>query len=70
MALEFHCADVGVVCSTVTTAATRQELLAKVDEHARSAHGVALNETLVDFALTRVRGAGPSTEAGRPRDDG
>lgn len=55
MALEFHCADVGVACSTVTTAGTKEELLSKVSEHARSAHGVELNETLVDFALTRVR---------------
>ena len=58
MALEFHCADVGVACSTVTKAGTKEELLAKVSEHARSAHGVELNETLVDFALTRVRSPG------------
>lgn len=64
MALEFACADVGVACSTVTKAGTKEELLAKVDEHAQAAHGVALNETLVDYALTKVRGAGEDPEAG------
>lgn len=58
MALEFHCADVGVACSKVTSADTKQDLLTKVREHARSAHGVELNDTLVDYALTRVHGAG------------
>jgi predicted small metal-binding protein len=64
MALEFHCADVGVACSSKTTAATKEELLAKVSEHASSAHGVELNETLVDYALTRVRGTGDHAESG------
>lgn len=58
MALEFHCADVGVACSSKTTAQTKEELLAKVSDHAKSAHGVDLNDTLIDYALTRVRGAG------------
>lgn len=58
MALEFHCADVGVACSKVTAADTKEELLAKVGEHAKTAHGVDLNATLVDYALTRVRGSG------------
>lgn len=55
MALEFRCADVGVACKAVTTAETKDELLAKVGGHAQEVHGVALNETLVDYALTKVR---------------
>jgi predicted small metal-binding protein len=55
MALEFHCADVGVACKAVTTADSKDELLAKVGDHAEKVHGVALNETLVDYALTKVR---------------
>ena len=55
MALQFRCADVGVECKAVTNAATKEELLEKVAAHAKSAHGVDLNETLVDYALTKVR---------------
>lgn len=55
MALEFRCADVGVACKSVTTADSKDELLAKVAEHAQKVHGVALTETLVDYALTTVR---------------
>jgi len=67
MALEFRCADAGVACSKATTAGSKEELLAKVSEHARSAHGVELNETLVDYALTRVRGAGGGSQADRSK---
>ncbi len=56
MALEFACQRVGVTdCKSVTTADTKEELLAKVAEHAKSAHGVDLNETLIDYALTTVK---------------
>lgn len=55
MALEFRCEDVGVVCRAVTRAASKEELLAKVADHAKRAHGVDLNETLVDYAVTKVR---------------
>ncbi len=55
MTLEFRCADVGVACKAVTKAETKDELLAKVSDHAQKVHGVALNETLVDYALTKVR---------------
>lgn len=55
MSVEFHCEDVGVVCSHVTRAGTADELVAKVAEHARQAHGVDLNETLIDYAKTTVR---------------
>ncbi len=67
MALEFRCADVGVACSAVTTAAGKNELLDKVAEHARTKHGVELNETLVGYALTRVRVVG---EDGAPSSGG
>lgn len=66
MPLEFHCSDVGVACSKVTAADTKEELLARVSEHARSAHGVELNDTLVDYALTRVRGGGHGSDAATP----
>ncbi len=62
--LEFHCADAGVACSTVTKAATKEELLEKVAGHAQKVHGVALNETLIDYALTRVRSDDPNPSAG------
>lgn len=56
MALEFACEWVGLLdCKAHVTAATKDELVALVAEHARTAHGVELNETLVDFAVTQVR---------------
>lgn len=56
LALEFACSRVGVTdCKAVTTAETKEELLAKVAEHAEHAHGVELNGTLIDYALTTVR---------------
>ncbi len=55
MALQFRCQDVGVACKAVTDAPTQDELLAKVAAHAKAVHGVDLNETLVDYALTQVR---------------
>lgn len=58
MALEFACRHVGVTdCKTVARADTEEELLAAVAEHARTAHGVELNQTLIDYALTTVREA-------------
>ena len=58
MALEFRCADVGVACSKVTEAETEDQLLERVGRHARDAHGVELNDTLVSYALTKVRNVG------------
>lgn len=55
MAVEFRCADVGVACRKVTKADTADELVAKVAEHARKAHDVELNQTLIDYAVTKVR---------------
>lgn len=55
MALEFACERVGVTdCSHRASAANKEELLAKVAEHARTVHGVELNETLIDYALSTV----------------
>lgn len=55
MAVEFHCADVGIACRTTTTADTPAELVAKVAEHAKAKHGVELNQTLIDYAVTEAR---------------
>lgn len=60
MAVEFRCADVGVACKASTRAETAGELIPKVAEHARTAHGVELNATLVDYAVTKVRTTGES----------
>ncbi len=58
MALEFRCADVGVACKNVAKADTAEQLVAAVAAHAKKKHGVALNQTLVDYAITKVRPAG------------
>ena len=58
MALEFHCADVGVACKNVATAATEEELIAAVAAHAKAKHRVDLNQTLIDYAVTKVRTTG------------
>ncbi len=55
MSVQFRCADVGVVCTNVAEADTEQELMAAVTDHARAEHGVELNDTLVDYARTKVR---------------
>jgi predicted small metal-binding protein len=44
-------------CGASVSAETKEELLAIVAEHARTAHGVELNATLIDYALTEVRQA-------------
>ncbi len=58
MTVEFACADVGVACKNVAKAATADELVAAVAAHAKAKHGVELNATLVDYALTKVRSTG------------
>jgi predicted small metal-binding protein len=55
MAVEFRCTDVGVACRTVTAAETPDELVDAVARHAREKHGVELNDTLLDYAKTKVR---------------
>jgi predicted small metal-binding protein len=54
-ALKFRCADVGVSCGKVTKASSEEELLAALAKHARKAHGVELDETLIDYARSKVR---------------
>lgn len=55
MALQFQCKNVGVTdCKHTATAETADELVAKVAAHAESKHGVTLNSTLVNYALTTV----------------
>jgi predicted small metal-binding protein len=56
--VEFACADVGVACRNVAKAQTADELVAAVAAHAKAKHGVELNATLVDYALTKVRSTG------------
>lgn len=56
MALEFACKRVGVTdCKHTATAGSTEELLTKVAQHAKDVHGVELNDTLIDYALTTVR---------------
>ncbi|SDY56760.1 Predicted small metal-binding protein [Modestobacter sp. DSM 44400] len=58
MAVEFRCQDVGVACRNVARAETPDELVAAVAAHAKAKHGVELNQTLIDYAVTKVRPAG------------
>ena len=58
MAVEFRCEDVGVACKNVAKADTAEELVAAVAAHAKAKHGVELNQTLIDYAVTKVRPAG------------
>lgn len=55
MGVEFRCTDVGISCTNVARAETAEDLVAAVGEHAQRVHGVALNATLVDYAVTTVR---------------
>ncbi len=53
--LSFACANVGLLdCKANVSAGSKAELLAIVAEHAKSVHGVDLNDTLIDYALTTV----------------
>lgn len=55
MALEFQCKHVGVTdCKATTTADSKDALLAKVAAHAKDVHGVELNDTLINYALSTV----------------
>ncbi len=55
--LELRCADLGMACHATVKAKTPDELLQKVAAHADKRHDVPqLNQTLVDFALTKARG--------------
>ncbi len=52
--MEFRCKDAGVVCNSVITAASEEELRKRLAEHAEYDHGVLPNQTLVDYAVNRV----------------
>lgn len=55
MVLQFQCKNVGVTdCKHTATADTAEDLLDKVAAHAESKHGVTLNSTLINYALTTV----------------
>jgi len=41
-------------CKSVTKAESAEDLVAKVAAHAQDVHGVELNETLINYALTTV----------------
>ncbi len=56
--LEFRCQDVGIACRNVAKAETADELIAAVAAHAEAKHGVTLNQTLIDYAVTKVRPTG------------
>ncbi|MGI8535516.1 MAG: DUF1059 domain-containing protein [Mycobacteriales bacterium] len=56
--LEFCCQDVGIACTNVARADSADELVAAVAAHAKNKHGVELNGTLIDYAITKVRPAG------------
>ena len=58
MTVEFRCADVGVACRNVAKAETADELGPAVAAHAKDKHGVELNQTLIDYAVTKVRTTG------------
>jgi predicted small metal-binding protein len=57
MSLEFRCQDVGVACKNVAKADDADALVAAVAAHAKKAHGVELNQTLIDYAVTKARPA-------------
>jgi predicted small metal-binding protein len=40
LAKKFKCADIGMNCNYEATADTHQDLMAKIADHAKSAHGM------------------------------
>ncbi|MGI8433136.1 MAG: DUF1059 domain-containing protein, partial [Nocardioidaceae bacterium] len=58
MTLEFRCRDVGVACKNVAKAETADELIAAVAAHTKNKHDGELNQTLIDYAVTKVRPQG------------
>jgi len=58
VSVEFRCQDVGVACKNVARAETPEELVKAVAAHAKEKHGVELNGTLIDYAVTKVRPTG------------
>ena len=57
--MELRCADLGLQCSTNVTADTEGELVDKLAQHAADDHDVpALNQTLIDYAVSQARAGG------------
>ena len=54
MSLSIACKDVGANCSFVAKAETEEELLKKVAQHAKEAHGMASVDPAM---LAKVKGA-------------
>ncbi len=50
---ELHCRDVGFDCDAVVVAASDEEIVAQVVEHAKSVHGLT-DEQLSDPALVET----------------
>lgn len=65
--LQFRCEDVGVACKSVTTADSKDELVAKVAEHARKIHRVELTQTLTDYAVANVTERGDRRKAAKAK---
>lgn len=54
--LDVSCADLGLACSHEMTARDEQELADEVRRHAADHHDVRrLNDTLLDYAISRAR---------------
>ncbi len=47
-----------MACKNVAKANDADALVAAVAAHAKKAHGVELNQTLIDYAVTKVRPSG------------
>lgn len=57
MSMEVGCADLGLHCRHRMQADSQDELVKVLREHAAKAHDVPeLNDTLVDYAVSRARG--------------
>lgn len=57
MSMEVGCADLGLHCRHRMQADSQEQLVEALREHAATAHDVpALNDTLVDYAISRARG--------------
>ena len=44
MAMALNCRDLGIACDRVILAATEEELLRRVSEHALTVHGIDVNQ--------------------------
>lgn len=56
MTLEVGCADLGLACSHRMTAHGEKELADELRRHAADRHDVPqLNDTLLDYAISRAR---------------